>query len=81
MKRAFARSIEIIGEAANKLSDPLKKKYPTVEWKKLSATRNKLIHGYFVVDYEIVWDLVKNKIPNLDLQISTILEREKTMFD
>nr|WP_230458354.1 HepT-like ribonuclease domain-containing protein [Leptospira weilii] len=81
MKRAFVRSIEIIGEASNKLSDPFKKKYSEVDWKKLSATRNRLIHGYFVVDYDIVWDLVINKIPTLETQINSIISKEKTLFD
>ncbi|EQA38201.1 PF01934 family protein [Leptospira inadai serovar Lyme str. 10] len=80
-KRAFVRSIEIIGEASGKLSDLFKKKYSEVDWKKLSATRNRLIHGYFVVDYDIVWDLVANKIPALESQIHFIIEQEKTLFD
>ncbi|TGK38847.1 HepT-like ribonuclease domain-containing protein [Leptospira andrefontaineae] len=81
IKRAFIRSIEIIGEAATKISDPFKSKYPEIEWKKLSATRNRLIHGYFVVDYDIVWDLIINKIPALEKQITFILEKERTLFD
>ncbi|WP_061243983.1 DUF86 domain-containing protein [Leptospira interrogans] len=81
LKRAFVRSIEIIGEAANKLSDSFKKKYPDPERRKFSATRNHLIHGYFAVDYDIVWDLVENKIPTLYLQITEILRKEKTLFD
>jgi uncharacterized protein with HEPN domain len=81
LKRAFVRSIEIIGEASNKLSDSFKKKYPEPEWRKFSATRNHLIHGYFIVDYDIVWDLVKNKIPELEIQIKEILQKEKTLFD
>ncbi|EOQ94774.1 PF01934 family protein [Leptospira wolbachii serovar Codice str. CDC] len=81
LKRAFVRSIEIIGEASNKLSDSFKKKYNEPEWRKFSATRNHLIHGYFIVDYDIVWDLVKNKIPVLEVQIKEILQKEKTLFD
>ncbi|MCW7502404.1 HepT-like ribonuclease domain-containing protein, partial [Leptospira soteropolitanensis] len=45
-----------------------------------SATRNHLIHGYFIVDYDIVWDLVKNKIPILEIQIKEILQKEKNTF-
>ncbi|TGL04603.1 DUF86 domain-containing protein [Leptospira montravelensis] len=81
LKRAFVRSIEIIGEASNKLSDSFKKKNNQPEWRKFSATRNHLIHGYFIVDYDIVWDLVKNKIPILEIQIKEILQKEKTLFD
>ncbi|MCG6145847.1 DUF86 domain-containing protein [Leptospira sp. 2 VSF19] len=81
LKRAFVRSIEIIGEASNKLSDSFKKRHNQPEWRKFSATRNHLIHGYFIVDYDIVWDLVKNKIPILEIQIKEILQKEKTLFD
>ncbi|MBF3377887.1 DUF86 domain-containing protein [Leptospira borgpetersenii serovar Balcanica] len=81
LKRAFVRSVEIIGEASNKLSDPFKKKYSEPEWRKFSATRNHLIHGYFIVDYDIVWDLIENKIPILEIQIKAILQTEKTLFD
>ena len=81
LKRAFVRSIEIIGEASNKLSDSFKKKYNEPEWRKFTATRNHLIHGYFIVDYEIVWDLVQNKIPILESQIKQIIQKEKTLFD
>ncbi len=81
LRRAFVRSIEIIGEASTKLSLEFKKKYPDPEWRKFAATRNHLIHGYFIVDYDIVWDLVKNKIPLLEIQIKEILEKEKTLFD
>lgn len=81
LKRAFVRSIEIIGEASNKLSNEFTKTHFEPEWKKLSATRNRLIHGYFIVDYQIVWDLIKNKIPVLESQIRAIIENEKTLFD
>lgn len=81
LKRAFIRSIEIIGEASNKLSDSFRKKYNKTDWKKLSATRNRLIHGYFVIDYDIVWDLVENKIPSLESEILFIIESEKNLFD
>ena len=57
------------------------KKYNEPEWRKFSATRNHLIHGYFIVDYDLVWDLVKNKLPQLEVQIKDILIREKNLFD
>jgi uncharacterized protein with HEPN domain len=52
--RAFSRSIEVIGEAVKKLSQDLKEKYPEIEWKKISGMRDKLIHEYFNVDYELL---------------------------
>lgn len=81
LKRAFLRSIEVIGEASNKLNDSFRKKYEDTNWKKLIATRNRLIHGYFIIDYEIIWDIAKNKIPVLKKEIEKILEKEKTLFD
>ena len=74
LRRAFVRSLEIIGEAVKNIPDKIKEKYPEVEWKKIAAMRNKLIHEYFGVDYEIVWDIVKNKIPELKEKITKIIE-------
>jgi uncharacterized protein with HEPN domain len=51
--------------------------HPHIEWKKMSGTRDKMIHDYFGVDYEIVWDIVDNKIPDLDHFINEII-RENT---
>lgn len=76
LKRAFARSIEIIGEASKKAPDELKKRYPRVNWKAIGGMRDRLIHDYFGVDYEIVWDVVENKIAALREDILKILERE-----
>ena len=65
LKRAFVRSIEIIGEAAKKVPDNLKQKYAQIEWRAIAGMRDRLIHGYFGVDHDIVWDVVTNKIPQL----------------
>jgi uncharacterized protein with HEPN domain len=60
--RASIRSIEIIGEATKKLSDEFKFKHSSIEWKKIAGTRNKLIHDYYGIDYDIVWDILSSKI-------------------
>lgn len=64
--RAVVRSIEIIGEASKKIDDEFKSIHHHIEWKKIAGTRDKLIHDYFGIDYDIVWDILENKIPDLD---------------
>lgn len=76
LKRAYVRSIEVIGEAVKQLPDVMRQKYSVIEWRAIAGMRDRLIHNYFGVDYEIVWDVVVNKIPLLDAQIRLILKQE-----
>lgn len=62
---AVIRNIEILGEAAKLLSNEMKEQYPDIPWKEIAGTRDKLIHDYFGVNIDIVWDIVKNEIPTL----------------
>ena len=71
------RNLEIIGEAVKHLPKDVQKKYPRVEWKKIAGLRDILIHAYFGVDCDIVWDVVINKIPELKEQISLILKKRE----
>src|ERR1700752_3569159 len=76
LSKAVCRSLEIIGEASNKISSEIKSKYPLVPWREMSDIRNRIIHHYFGVDYDIVWDSVKTDIPELKEWISMILKSE-----
>ena len=74
LQRAFSRSLEIIGEAAKNLPQDFTKNHKEVEWKSIAGLRDRLIHHYFGVDYEIVWDVIRNEVPKLKIQIARILK-------
>ena len=73
-RRAFVRSLEIIGEATKQVPDAFRVLYPDVEWRAMAAMRDRLIHAYFGVDYELVWNVVVEKIPPLEQRIMEMLE-------
>jgi uncharacterized protein with HEPN domain len=64
-ERAFARSLEIIGEAVKNIPDDYKSSHTEINWKSFAGLRDKLIHHYFGVDYTLVWDVIKNELPTL----------------
>jgi uncharacterized protein with HEPN domain len=73
LKRAVVRSLEIIGEATKKIPADVKLQWDEIPWKNMAGMRDKLIHDYFGINYSIVWDVVRNKIPELAVQIRKVL--------
>jgi len=71
-QRAYARSLEIIGEASKQIPVGFKEAHPEIEWKAMSRMRDKLIHHYFGVDYALVWDTVVSDIPKMRLALLAI---------
>jgi uncharacterized protein with HEPN domain len=76
LKRAIVRSLEIIGEATKKIPVDFKIKWDLIQWKNMAGMRDRLIHDYMGVNYMIVWDVVKNKIPELHKQIDFVLKNQ-----
>ena len=76
LKRAVVRNLEIIGEATKKIPADFKVKWDTIQWKNMAGMRDRLIHDYIGVNYSIVWDVVKNKIPDLHSQLSEVLNQD-----
>lgn len=74
---AVIRNFEIIGEASKKMPVEIKKKYSHVPWQEMYYLRNKISHEYFGIDYEIIWDIATNDLPEMKLQIDNIVEMEK----
>lgn len=68
------RRLEIIGEAVKNLPADFKKKYPDTPWQKIAGLRDKLIHGYFGIDLELVWEIVQKNLPPFKKQITEVLK-------
>jgi len=71
---AVVRNLEIIGEASNKIPKDIQHRYTEIPWTQIVGMRNRLIHAYFVVDHEIVWEIITKELPELKKEISKILE-------
>ncbi len=73
IKRAVVRSLEIIGEATKKIPADIKLQWGNISWKNMAGMRDRLIHDYMGVNYSIVWDVIKNIIPKVRLEIQEII--------
>jgi uncharacterized protein with HEPN domain len=71
---AVIRNFEIIGEAAKNIPDEIKEQYPDVPWYEMYSLRNRISHAYFGIDYEIIWDIITNYLPENKSQIEKISE-------
>ena len=78
-KSATIRELEIIGEAASRISSEKKEEYPSVPWRLMKDFRNVLSHEYFGVNEEVVWDIVQNKLPDLKTEIAQIIKIESSL--
>jgi uncharacterized protein with HEPN domain len=76
ISKAIVRSLEIIGEATKKLDDDFKLQHPHIEWRKIAGTRDMMIHHYFGIDYNVVWDILTEKLPDLQYYIQEIITKQ-----
>lgn len=70
---AVIQKFEVIGEATKNIPESIREKHPQVPWKDMAGMRDRLIHGYFGIDYLLVWETVEQNIPTLEFQIRKIL--------
>ncbi len=70
--RAVERNIEIIGEAASKIPYEIRKQYPRIPWGGMKGMRNAVSHGYDQVEYESVWDVIKDRLPELKAMLNSV---------
>lgn len=73
---AVLRKLEIIGEAAKNIPDPVKQKSPHLPWREMAGMRDRLIHAYFGVDYELVWRTIRKRLPEVRAGLEKLLDKE-----
>ena len=75
---AVVRNFEIIGEAANRIDTDFRDKNPEIEWTRILGFRNRIVHDYFGIDYEIVWSIIDTYLDEMIDWLDTIIENNKT---
>lgn len=73
---ALVHLVQIIGEAASRVSDDLRQRHPEIPWRHVVGMRNRVVHGYFEVDLDLLWDVVTLDIPKLRAQLAAIPDEE-----
>ncbi len=73
MQLALTRLVEIVGEAANRVPDSMRQTCPAVPWLQIIGMRNRLVHGYDVIDYDLLWNTITCDLPPLIAQLESIL--------
>ena len=77
LQDAVIRNVEVIGEAANRLSPEFIAKHSTIPWRDIAGKRHRLIHGYMTVNLQTVWNVVERELPGLEKQVRSVLEIKK----
>ncbi|MDQ0220654.1 DUF86 domain-containing protein [Peribacillus cavernae] len=71
---AVIKNVLVIGEASKNIPEEVRQANPHIEWRKMAGMRDMMIHGYFSINYRIVWDVVTNKIPSIKQQVEQLLK-------
>ena len=77
LRYAVVKSVEIVGEASYKLTHEFRAQHPEIEWRDIISMRHILVHGYYQTEDNVVWDTVKNYLPQLKEKIQTLYDNEQ----